>query len=69
MREVRLLAPIIPSKIYGIAKNYEAHAQYMGEINGMAGVHAPEEMVIFSKPSTSVIGPDDRLFSQTLATI
>ncbi|WP_049227239.1 fumarylacetoacetate hydrolase family protein [Alloscardovia omnicolens] len=56
---VRLLAPIIPSKIYGIAKNYEAHAQYMGEINGMAGVHAPEEMVIFSKPSTSVIGPDD----------
>ncbi|WP_418969188.1 fumarylacetoacetate hydrolase family protein [Alloscardovia omnicolens] len=56
---IRLLAPIIPSKIYGIAKNYEAHAQYMGEINGMTGVHAPEDMVIFSKPSTSVIGPDD----------
>ncbi|TCD54512.1 DUF2437 domain-containing protein [Alloscardovia theropitheci] len=56
---IRLLAPVIPSKIYGLAKNYEEHAEYMGEINGMSGVHAPEEMVIFSKPSTSVIGPDD----------
>ncbi|MFD0705643.1 fumarylacetoacetate hydrolase family protein [Alloscardovia venturai] len=56
---IRLLAPVIPSKVYGLAKNYEAHAEYMGEIKGMKGVHAPEDMVIFSKPSTSVIGPDD----------
>lgn len=23
---IRLLAPVIPSKVYGLAKNYEAHA-------------------------------------------
>ncbi|WP_018143370.1 fumarylacetoacetate hydrolase family protein [Alloscardovia criceti] len=56
---IRLLAPVIPSKIYGLAKNYQAHAQFMGEIHGMHGVQAPEDMVIFSKPSTAVIGPDD----------
>ncbi|MFR0558456.1 2-hydroxyhepta-2,4-diene-1,7-dioate isomerase [Pseudoscardovia radai] len=54
---LRLLAPVIPSKILGLAKNYEAHAQWMA--GGDPTVHAPEEMVIFSKPSTSVIGPDD----------
>jgi len=28
---LRLLAPVIPSKVYGLAKNYEAHAQFMHE--------------------------------------
>ncbi len=56
---LRLLAPVIPSKIYGLAKNYEAHAQFMHETGHSDIAHAPENMVIFSKPSTSVIGPDD----------
>ena len=56
---VRLLSPVIPSKVYGLAKNYEAHAQYMYEQGQSTGEHAPEDMVIFMKPSTSVIGPDD----------
>ncbi|WP_300767258.1 fumarylacetoacetate hydrolase family protein [uncultured Bifidobacterium sp.] len=56
---VRLLAPVIPSKIYGLAKNYEAHARHMYEKGQSTIAHAPEDMVIFSKPSTSVIGPDD----------
>ena len=55
----RLLAPIIPSKIYGLAKNYEAHAQFMHEAGHSDIAHAPEGMMIFMKPSTSVIGPDD----------
>ena len=25
---IRLLSPVIPSKVYGLAKNYEAHAQF-----------------------------------------
>ena len=53
---VRLLSPVIPSKVYGLAKNYEAHAQYMYEHGQSTVEHAPEEMVIFMKPSTSVIG-------------
>lgn len=56
---VRLLAPVIPSKVFGLAKNYEAHAQFMHEAGHSDIAHAPEDMVIFSKPSTSVIGPDD----------
>ena len=49
---VRILAPIIPSKIVAVGRNYAEHAQEMG-----GGV--PEEPVIFLKPSTAVIGPDD----------
>ena len=56
---IRLLAPVIPSKVYGLAKNYEAHARFMHESGHSDIRHAPEDMVIFTKPSTSVIGPDD----------
>ena len=44
---IRLLAPIIPSKIYGLAKNYEAHAQFMHEAGHSDIAHAPED--IFGK--------------------
>ena len=56
---IRLLAPVIPSKVYGLAKNYEAHAQFMHEAGHSEIAHAPENMVISTKPFTSVIGPDD----------
>ena len=49
---IRLLSPVIPSKVYGLAKNYEAHAQFMHEAGHSDIKHAPEDMVIFSKPST-----------------
>jgi 2-keto-4-pentenoate hydratase/2-oxohepta-3-ene-1,7-dioic acid hydratase in catechol pathway len=49
---VRLLAPVIPSKIVAVGRNYADHAEEMG--NPM-----PEEPIIFLKPSTSVIGPGD----------
>ena len=38
---LRLLAPVIPSKIYGLAKNYEAHAQFMHETGHSDIAHAP----------------------------
>ncbi|WP_022868218.1 fumarylacetoacetate hydrolase family protein [Schaalia vaccimaxillae] len=51
--EVRLLSPVIPrSKVVGIGKNYADHAREMGG-------EPPVEPVIFLKPNTSVIGPDD----------
>jgi len=49
---VRLLAPVLPSKIVAVGRNYADHAEEMG--NSM-----PEEPMIFLKPSTSVIGPGD----------
>jgi len=44
--DVRLLAPVLPSKVIAVEGNY-------------AGVPAPAEPVIFLKPSTAVAGPSD----------
>ncbi|MCL2466499.1 MAG: fumarylacetoacetate hydrolase family protein [Micrococcales bacterium] len=50
---VRLLAPVIPrSKVVAVARNYVAHAEEMQ-------VEVPERPLLFFKPNTSVIGPDD----------
>jgi 2-keto-4-pentenoate hydratase/2-oxohepta-3-ene-1,7-dioic acid hydratase in catechol pathway len=51
--QVRVLAPVLPrSKVVCIGKNYADHAKEMGG-------EVPEEPIIFIKPNTSVIGPDD----------
>jgi 2-keto-4-pentenoate hydratase/2-oxohepta-3-ene-1,7-dioic acid hydratase in catechol pathway len=50
--QVRFLAPVIPSKVVCIGKNYPEHAEEMGG-------QVPEEPIIFLKPSTAVIGPGD----------
>ncbi|HEY7487039.1 MAG TPA: fumarylacetoacetate hydrolase family protein [Streptosporangiaceae bacterium] len=52
--DVRLVAPILPSKIVAIGKNYAGHVREMGG-------EAPAEPVIFMKPSTSVIGPREAI--------
>jgi 2-keto-4-pentenoate hydratase/2-oxohepta-3-ene-1,7-dioic acid hydratase in catechol pathway len=52
LADVRLLAPVLPSKIVAIGKNYAAHAREMGG-------EPPAEPVIFLKPSTAVAGPVD----------
>jgi 2-keto-4-pentenoate hydratase/2-oxohepta-3-ene-1,7-dioic acid hydratase in catechol pathway len=52
--DVRLLAPILPSKVVAIGKNYAAHAAEMGG-------EAPSTPMIFIKPSTSVIGTGDTI--------
>ncbi|WP_454778301.1 fumarylacetoacetate hydrolase family protein [Georgenia muralis] len=50
---VRLLSPVIPrSKVIGIGRNYADHAAEMGH-------EVPAEPLVFLKPNTSVIGPDD----------
>src|ERR1700709_1541671 len=53
--DVRLLSPILPSKVVGIGKNYAGH------VKEMATGDAPKEPLIFLKPSTSVIGPGDAI--------
>jgi 2-keto-4-pentenoate hydratase/2-oxohepta-3-ene-1,7-dioic acid hydratase in catechol pathway len=50
--EVRLLAPVIPSKVVAVGRNYLEHARELGN-------EVPEEPLIFLKPSTAVIGPGD----------
>lgn len=52
--DVRLLAPVLPSKVVAIGRNYAEHAAELGN-------EAPAEPLIFLKPSTSVIGPGDAI--------
>jgi 2-keto-4-pentenoate hydratase/2-oxohepta-3-ene-1,7-dioic acid hydratase in catechol pathway len=50
--KVRLLPPVLPSKVVAIGRNYAAHAAELGN-------EAPTAPWAFFKPSTSVIGPGD----------
>jgi 2-keto-4-pentenoate hydratase/2-oxohepta-3-ene-1,7-dioic acid hydratase in catechol pathway len=52
LEDVRLLAPVLPSKVVAVGRNYADHAREMGG-------EPPEEPLLFFKPSTAVIGPSD----------
>ncbi len=48
--DVPLLAPVAPTKVIGIGRNYRAHA-------AERGAKVPEEPLVFLKPPSSIIGP------------
>jgi 2-keto-4-pentenoate hydratase/2-oxohepta-3-ene-1,7-dioic acid hydratase in catechol pathway len=50
--DVRLLSPILPSKVVCVGRNYADHAKELGN-------EVPKEPLLFLKPSTSVIGHRD----------
>jgi len=52
LSHVRLLAPVEPSKIVCVGRNYAAHAAELGN-------EVPKEPLIFLKPSTSIVGPGE----------
>jgi 2-keto-4-pentenoate hydratase/2-oxohepta-3-ene-1,7-dioic acid hydratase in catechol pathway len=52
--QVRLLAPVLPSKIVAVGRNYADHAAEFGN-------EVPSEPIIFLKPSTAVIGPEEAI--------
>ncbi|WP_205327913.1 fumarylacetoacetate hydrolase family protein [Glycomyces sp. YM15] len=54
LEDVRLLAPILPSKVVCVGRNYADHAAELGN-------EVPKEPLIFLKPSTSVIGPSEAI--------
>ena len=54
LKEVKLLAPTIPSKIVCIGKNFADHAAEIGE-------EVTEEPLIFFKPSSAIIGHGDAI--------
>src|SRR3989338_7438443 len=51
---VQFLAPVVPSKIVCVGVNYRKHAQEMKH-------EIPSEPIIFLKPPTCVIGPDETI--------
>jgi len=54
LSDLKLLPPCTPSKIVALGLNYHSHAR---EIK----MPVPPEPLIFLKPSTSVIGPEDNI--------
>ncbi|MDA0563092.1 fumarylacetoacetate hydrolase family protein [Streptomonospora sp. S1-112] len=58
VEDVRLLSPVLPSKVVCIGKNY---ADHVAEMSGITGA-STDEPVVFLKPSTSVAGPGDPVF-------
>lgn len=55
LEDVQLLAPLAPGKIIGIGRNYAAHAQEMGNVPPL------EEPMIFLKPPSAVISPEEAI--------
>ncbi|MFC4330276.1 fumarylacetoacetate hydrolase family protein [Streptomyces andamanensis] len=52
LSKVRLLPPVLPSKVVAFGRNYAEHARELGN-------EVPEAPFAFFKPSTSVTGPGD----------
>ena len=54
LEEVKLLAPVVPSKVVCVGRNYREHAAELG--NKM-----PDEPLLFLKAPSAVIGPEDAI--------
>jgi len=54
LASVRLVAPVEPSKIVCIGRNYAAHAAELGN-------EVPKEPLMFLKPPSSIIGPGESI--------
>ncbi|MBI9045574.1 MAG: fumarylacetoacetate hydrolase family protein [Anaerolineaceae bacterium] len=52
LKDVKLLAPVVPEKIIGIGRNYIEHAKEHG-------ANVPDSPMMFLKPPSAVIGPND----------
>jgi 2-keto-4-pentenoate hydratase/2-oxohepta-3-ene-1,7-dioic acid hydratase in catechol pathway len=50
--EVRLLAPVAPTKVICVGRNYKEHAAEFGN-------PVPTEPLLFLKPPSSIVGPGD----------
>jgi 2-keto-4-pentenoate hydratase/2-oxohepta-3-ene-1,7-dioic acid hydratase in catechol pathway len=54
LAEVHLLAPVEPTKIVCIGRNYAAHAAELGN-------EVPKEPLMFLKPPSSIVGPEEAI--------
>ncbi len=58
--DVMLLPPVMPSKIVAVGANYKDHALEMGRL-------LPKEPLIFLKPPSAVVGPNDVIIYPKMA--
>lgn len=62
---VQLLAPVLPrSKVVAVGKNY---ADHVAEMRDVTGGEAPADPLLFLKPNTSVIGPDETIVRPSMS--
>ena len=54
LSDVKLLAPCIPSKVVCLGLNYHSHARELK-------LQIPQSPLLFLKPTTAVIGPEDKI--------
>jgi 2-keto-4-pentenoate hydratase/2-oxohepta-3-ene-1,7-dioic acid hydratase in catechol pathway len=54
LSDVKLLAPCLPTKVVAIGLNYYSHAKEVGQ-------PIPKEPMMFFKPASSVIGPEEKI--------
>jgi len=52
--DLKILSPCVPTKIVAIGLNYRSHAEELG-------MALPEDPMVFMKPPTAVIGPDEEI--------
>jgi 2-keto-4-pentenoate hydratase/2-oxohepta-3-ene-1,7-dioic acid hydratase in catechol pathway len=58
VRDVRILAPVTPSKVVGVGSNFHSH---------LHGSPVPEFPMLFLKPPSAVIGPDEAIVVPRIA--
>ena len=61
LTEAKLLAPVQPSKIICVGRNYREHAKELGN-------EVPTEPLIFLKPPSSLIGPGQTIVRPAIST-
>ena len=55
---LKLLAPVVPSKVIGVGANYKLHIEE-------GGGTVPEVPMLFTKPPTAVVGPEEPIVYPT----
>ncbi len=60
LNEVKLLPPVVPSKVVAVGLNYKDHIEEFGH-------QMPEYPVLFMKPSTAVIGPEEAIILPSIS--
>jgi 2-keto-4-pentenoate hydratase/2-oxohepta-3-ene-1,7-dioic acid hydratase in catechol pathway len=60
LSEVKLLPPSVPSKIVCVGRNYREHASELGN-------EVPPEPLIFLKPPSAIIAPDEPIVMPTIS--
>ncbi|MFN3505128.1 MAG: fumarylacetoacetate hydrolase family protein [Caldimicrobium sp.] len=52
LQDLRILAPVLPTKIVAVGLNYRDHAEELK-------MHIPQEPILFLKPPSAIVGPED----------